>query len=80
MMKLTGAARLDLAATSDQRPEGARLAGLGFSLPNSRVSAAMKYRQDNNAMMLSTKIYAVWKTMCDDTPNVFTNNSKLEWV
>jgi hypothetical protein len=38
----------------------------------------MKYRQDNNTMWLSTKINAVWKTIGDDTPNVFSNNGKLE--
>ena len=38
----------------------------------------MKYRQDNNAMLLCTKINTVWKTIGDDTPNALTNNGKLE--
>ena len=38
----------------------------------------MEYRQDNNAMLLRTKINAVWKTIGDDTPNVLVNNGKLE--
>lgn len=40
----------------------------------------MEYRQDNNAMLLRTKINAVWKTMGDDTLNVLANNGKLERV
>ena len=38
----------------------------------------MKYRQDNNAMLLRAKINAVRKTIGDDTPNVLANNGKLE--
>lgn len=38
----------------------------------------MKYRQDNNAMFLCTKINAVRKTIGDDTSNVLANNDKLE--
>ena len=38
----------------------------------------MEHRQNNNAMFLGTKINAVWKTMGNDSPNVFANNSKLE--
>ncbi len=40
----------------------------------------MKYRQDNKATFLRTKINAVRKTIGDDTPNVLANNSKLERV
>ena len=40
----------------------------------------MKYRQNNNAMFLCAKINAVWKTMGNNTPNVFANNGKLERV
>lgn len=60
---------------------GAKLsAGLGSSLPNSGVSASMKYRQDNNTMLLSAKIHAVREAICNDTPNVLANNGKLVWV
>ncbi len=52
--------------------------GLGSCLKNCRVSAAMKYCQDNNAMLLRTKINAVRKAICDDTSNVLANNGKLE--
>lgn len=38
----------------------------------------MKYSQDNDAMFLRSKINTVWKTIGDDTPNVFSNNGKLE--
>jgi len=38
----------------------------------------MKYCQDNDAMFLCAKINAVWKTIGDDTPNVPSNNDKLE--
>ena len=55
-------------------------AGLGSRLPNGRVSAAMKYRQDNDAMLLRTKINAVRETIGDDTPNVRANDGKLEMV
>ena len=40
----------------------------------------MEYCQDNDAMSLCAKINAVWKTIGDDTPNVLTNNGKLEGV
>jgi len=40
----------------------------------------MKYRQDNDATFLRTKINAVWKMISDDTPNVLANNGKLERV
>ena len=38
----------------------------------------MEYRQDNNAMLLRTKIHDVWKTIGDNTPNVLVNNGTLE--
>jgi hypothetical protein len=38
----------------------------------------MEYRQNNYALFLCTKINAVWKAMRNDTPNIFTNNGKLE--
>ncbi|MCG3776634.1 MAG: hypothetical protein JW395_3494 [Nitrospira sp.] len=40
----------------------------------------MKYRQDNNAMLLRTKIHAVGEKIGDDTPNVLANNGTLERV
>jgi len=55
-------------------------AGLGSSLPNGRVSTAMKYCQDNDAMFFRAKINAVRKTISDDTPNILAHNSKLERV
>jgi hypothetical protein len=55
-------------------------AELDSSLPNGGISVAMEYRQDNNAMLLRTKINAVWETIGDDTPNVLANNGKLERV
>lgn len=53
-------------------------AGLGSRLQNGGVSAALKYRQDNDAMFLRTKINAVRETIGDDTPNVLANDGKLE--
>lgn len=38
----------------------------------------MKYRQDNNAMLLRTKINAVRKAIGNDTSNALANNGKLE--
>jgi len=38
----------------------------------------MKYRQDNNAMLLRTKVNAVRKAIGNDTTNVLSNNGKLE--
>jgi len=55
-------------------------AELDSSLPIGGISVAMEYRQDNNAMLLRTKINAVWETIGDDTPNVLANNGKLERV
>ena len=40
----------------------------------------MKYRQDNNAMILRAKINAVRETIGDDMPNILANNGKLERV
>jgi len=40
----------------------------------------MEYCQDNDAMSLCAKIYAVRETIGDDTPNVLANNGKLEVV
>lgn len=40
----------------------------------------MEYRQDNNAMILRTKINAVWKTIGHNAPNVLANNWMLERV
>jgi hypothetical protein len=53
-------------------------AGLGSRHPNCGISAAMKHRQDNNAMLFCTKINAVWKTIGNNTPNVIANNGKPE--
>jgi len=52
--------------------------GLGSRLQNGGVSAAMKYRQDSDAMFLRTKINDVGETIGDDTPNVLVNDGKLE--
>ena len=40
----------------------------------------MKYRQDNDTILLRTKIYAVRETVGNDTPNIFANNGKLKRV
>jgi hypothetical protein len=45
--------------------------------PDRGVSAAMKYRQHNNAMWLYAKINAVRKTMGNDTPNILAHNGVL---
>ena len=76
-----------LASAAERRVKGLRAfaqarlnAGLGSRLPNGGVSAAMKYRQDNDAMFLRTKINDVRETIGDDTPNVLANDGKLEMV
>ena len=51
---------------------------LDSSLPNGGISVAMEYRQNYDAMLLRTKIHAVWETVGDDTPNVLANNGTLE--
>ena len=61
-------------------PKGARLSALGPCLPNGRVSAAMKYRQDNNAVILCTEMNAEREMFGYDTPNVPADNGKLERV
>lgn len=38
----------------------------------------MEYRQNNDTMCLCAEINAIWKTIGDDTPNVFAHNGKLE--
>ncbi len=52
----------------------------GSCLPNGWASIAMEDGQDNDAMFLYAKIYAVRETIGDDTPNVLANNGKLERV
>ena len=49
-------------------------------MPNGRGSAAMKHSEDNDAMFFFTKINTVRETVCNDAPNVLTNNGKLERV
>ena len=51
--------------------------GLGSCLPDSWISTTMKYRQDDNAMILRTKKNAVRKTVGYNAPNIFVSNSKL---
>jgi hypothetical protein len=40
----------------------------------------MKHGQDNNAVLLRTKINTVWETIGNDTPNILANNGKLERI
>lgn len=52
----------------------------GLWTAKSRISAAMEYRQDNDAMILCAKINAIWKTIGDNAPNVLANNGKPERI